>query len=66
MNYINPENFKFTEEQVESLIKQLVPVVAEPKDYEFFSGVIRLRAQASTSSADFAYFIAKLIRACEQ
>ena len=48
--------------QIESVIRNLVPLIAEPKDYEFFTTVLELKAENS-SSGEFALFIKKLLDA---
>ena len=55
-------NFKFTDEQVKAIIDKVVPLIASPADHEFFRGVLYVRAEASTSSADFASFVSKLLK----
>ena len=52
---------KFDATQIESIINKIVPLLAAPKDYEFFKGVLRIRAEESASSADFSLFISKLL-----
>ena len=53
---------RFTDAQVEEIIDRVVPLIAEEADYPFFRGVLWLRAEAATSSADFSSFVATLLR----
>lgn len=53
---------RFTDAQVEEIIDRVVPLIAEEAYYPFFRGVLRLRAEAATSSADFSSFVATLLR----
>ena len=52
--------FKFTELQIESILDRLVPAIAAPADHEFFRGVLRIYADASTSG-EFALFVKKML-----
>ena len=50
---------RFTVAQIDKIINDIVPLVAKPEDYEFFRGVLYVKAENSTAS-DFAYFISKM------
>jgi len=54
---------KFDAGQIEAIIDRVVPLIAAPEDQEFFRGILHIRAEESTSSADFSCFIAKLLKA---
>lgn len=60
MSYVNPDDFKLNYEQIEHLLDKLVPLIAEPKDYDFFRAIIRIKAEELNSSS-FAYFVSKLL-----
>jgi hypothetical protein len=47
--------------QIESILDRLVPLIAKPEDHGFFRGVLRLKAEASTSG-QFACFVNKLLK----
>jgi hypothetical protein len=47
--------------QIEAIIDKLVPLIAAPADHEFFRGVLRIKAENSTSG-EFAVFCAKLLK----
>jgi len=51
----------FNAQQVENIIDKVVPLIAEPKDYEFFRGVLFCKADSCKSSAQFSHFISKLL-----
>lgn len=53
---------KFNGMQIENIIDKVVPLIADPKDHEFFRGVLYCKAEDS-SSAEFSAFIAKLLKA---
>ncbi len=53
---------KFDAKQIEAILDKLVPIIAAPKDQEFFRGVLRIKAEASTSG-EFAAFVNKLLTA---
>lgn len=46
--------------QIERILDELVPLIAEPEDYGFFRGILRIKAEESTSSG-FAYFVHSLL-----
>lgn len=47
--------------QIERIVDKIVPLIAEPADYEFFRGVLFLKAENSTSAA-FAAFVSTLLK----
>lgn len=47
--------------QIKSILDKLVPLIAKPEDYEFFRGVLAVKAETSTAPA-FGYFVAKLLK----
>jgi hypothetical protein len=51
---------KFDSLQIETIIDKVVPMVAEPSDYEFFRGVLHCEAESCSSAAEFSAFIAKM------
>lgn len=53
---------KFNSAQIEAIIDKVVPLLADKKDYEFFRGVLFIKAESCKSSAEFSEFIAKLLR----
>ena len=53
---------KFTAQQIESIIDKVVPLIAEEKDYEFFRGVLFVKAESCNSSSEFSYFVSKLLK----
>ncbi len=63
MESTNKQAEKFDAMQIESIIDRVVPLIAAPEDQEFFRGVLHIRAEESSSSADFTSFIAKLLAA---
>jgi hypothetical protein len=53
---------KFSAQQIESIINKVVPLIADPEDYEFFRGVLFVKADSCKSSSEFSYFISKLLK----
>jgi len=53
--------FKLSPEEVKKVVDKVVPLVAEPEDYEYFKGCITLLGE-SVTSAEFAEFIRKLLK----
>lgn len=53
---------KFNPMQIENIIDKVVPIIAAPEDYEFFKGVLFIKAEES-SSAEFSSFVSKLLKA---
>ena len=49
--------------QIESIIDRIVPLIAAPDDYQFFRGVLFVKAENSTSG-QFAYFVNRLLKSC--
>ena len=47
--------------QIEAIISKIVPLVADPADYEFFSGVLYVMAENS-SSVEFSIYVAKILK----
>lgn len=58
---MNPA-FKLNGMQIENIINKLVPLVAAPEDHEFFRGILRIKAEESSSSR-FAAFVSKMLNA---
>jgi hypothetical protein len=56
------ETRKFNDLELETIINRTVDLVATNGDKEFFRAALYLRADASTSSADFSAFIAKVLK----
>ena len=56
---------QLTDAQVTAIIDKVVPLVADEADHSYFRAVLALRAQAATSSADFASFVARLLKEAE-
>lgn len=54
-------SFKLNDMQIDSIIEKLVPLIAAPEDYEFFRGVLRIKAE-NTSSGHFAYFVSEMLK----
>lgn len=54
--------FKLNGEQIGNIIDKLVPQIAAPEDYEFFRGVLTIKAEESTSG-EFALFVNRLLSA---
>lgn len=52
--------FKFDDEQIDAILDRLVPLIAAPEDHELFRGVLRIKAEESTSAA-FAAFCHTLL-----
>jgi hypothetical protein len=50
---------KFNPMQIEEIIDRVVPIIAAPEDYEFFKGILFIKAESCGSSAEFANFIRK-------
>ena len=46
--------------QIESIIDKLVPLIAAPSDYEFFRGILFIKAENSSASS-FGAFVSKLL-----
>ena len=61
MKSIDTNMVKLDAQQIESVIERLVPMIAEPKDYEFFRGILYIKAENSSSVA-FAAFAANLLK----
>lgn len=57
-----PQVFKLDPLQIENILDRLVPRIAAPEDQEFFRGVLRIKAEES-SSGEFACFVNKLLKA---
>jgi hypothetical protein len=55
------EAHKFNGQQIEDIIERVVPLIAAPKDHEFFRGVLHVKADSCRSSGEFAYFINRLL-----
>jgi hypothetical protein len=58
---IDLKQFQFDEDQIKSLLDKIVPLITTPENYDFFRGVLYLKATESTSS-QFAAFVAKLLK----
>lgn len=56
---------KLTPLQIETIIDRLVPLIAAPEDEGFFRGVLRIKAEESTSG-EFADFVNRLLKSAEQ
>jgi hypothetical protein len=54
--------FKLDAVQIEKIIDDLVPVIAAPEDYEFFRGILTIKAEESSASA-FGAFVKTLLDA---
>lgn len=61
MKYLNLDSAKLTEEQVSNILNKVVPLIAEPKDYEFFRGVLGCYAE-TLNAANFGYMVSKLLK----
>ena len=48
--------------QIENIVDRIVPLIADPDDYEFFKGVLFCKLESCTSSAEASAFIAKLLK----
>jgi len=57
-----PAAHKLDAMQIETILDKLVPQIAAPEDYGFFRGVLRIKAEES-SSGEFAAFVSKLLKA---
>jgi hypothetical protein len=53
--------FKLDDMQIEEILDKLVPLIAAPEDHEFFRGVLRIKAEESSSGA-FTAFVNKLLK----
>lgn len=53
---------KFDAKQIEAILDKLVPIIAAPKDQGLFRGILRIKAEASTSG-EFSAFVSKLLTA---
>lgn len=53
--------YKLNGAQIESILDKLVPLIAEPKDYEFFRGVIAVKLEGCTSG-EAVLFVSKLLK----
>lgn len=53
---------KLNKKQIQAIISKVIPMIADPKDHEFFSGILWIKAENSTP-ADFGYFVSKLLLA---
>lgn len=49
--------------QIENILDKVVPLIADQADHEFFRGVIGLKLESCTSSAEAALFVRKLLAA---
>jgi len=52
---------KLDSAQIENIIDKVVPIIANPEDYEFFKGLLFIRLEASPNSADAALFVSELL-----
>lgn len=50
--------------QIETIVNRLVPLIAAPKDHALFRFIITTKAE-ELNSADFACFIARLLKEAE-
>ena len=55
-------NNKLDASQIETILDKLVPLIAAPEDHSFFRGLLRIKAEESTSG-EFALLINKLLKA---
>ena len=53
--------FKLNATQIEAIINKLVPLVCAPEEKGFFRGVLRIKAEESSSGA-FAVFVSNLLK----
>ncbi len=60
MNTALTAKTKFDAEQIEAILDKLVPIIAAPKDQGFFRGILRIKAEASTSG-EFSAFVSRLL-----
>ena len=51
---------KFTSEEIDNILDNLIPQIADPNDYDFFRALLRLKAEES-STTQFAIFVKKLL-----
>lgn len=56
---------KLSDEQIESILDKLVPLIASPSDHEYFRGVLRIKAEESTAP-QFANFVGNLLKFAEE
>ena len=61
MNNLSNQGIKFNALQIENIINKVVPIIANEKDHEFFKGILYIKAESCHSSAEFTYFIKKLL-----
>ena len=54
------QSFKLDGLQIENILDKLIPLIAEPADYEFFRGVIGLKLE-NCGSGEAARFVHSLI-----
>lgn len=47
-------------QQIENILDRLIPAIADPKDHEFFRGILSLCAE-NYSSTTFAVLVQKLL-----
>jgi hypothetical protein len=55
-------SLKLDDMQIETILDKLVPLIAKPEDYGFFRGLLRIKAEES-SSGSFAAFVSTLLKA---
>ena len=48
--------------QIEAILDQVIPLIAEPADYSFFRGVLAVKFE-NCSSAQAAAFVRRLLQA---
>ena len=60
MNELQRDRFKFSEEQITSILDKIVPLIAVSEDQGFFRGVLRLRFEQMGSSS-VAAFVSRLL-----
>lgn len=51
---------KFDGMQIEAIINKVVPLIANPEDYDFFRGVLYVKAE-NCSSGEFAAFVSTML-----
>lgn len=55
------EVFKLSQDQIKKILDRLVPLIAEPKDHEFFRGLIGIKLEECHNSAEVAVFVQKIL-----
>ena len=65
MKYFDDREFKLSEEQIDKILENLVPLIAEHEDHVSFYFTLRRIAEESYSPT-FAALVAKLLRSAEQ